>query len=361
VTQEPSAAPQQRLAMLDGLRFAAAAAVMLFHYTAAEKRLWGGNTSPVEFPGISAVSKYGYLGVELFFVISGFVILMTAYQRPIEAFVSSRVSRLFPAYWVAVIGTFVLQSFWSGDRSSTLLDALVNLTMLQGTAGVTNIQGAFWTLWYELKFYLLIGVFVTVGMTRRRVIAFGFLWPVLAQIAAATSTTFLSSLLMPAYSPYFAGGMFIYLLHRHGRDVVVWLGIAMNFVLCARQALVYAEKRSPEITGLQLDQMVVLALIAGIFAAIIVCSCTGWVARIQWRWLTWLGVLTYPVYLVHGQLGFFMIDVLHAGRNSYLVLGMAALASFVVAWLIHVLVEKPFQKPLRKAVLAALSRDHKAD
>ena len=66
---------------------------------------------------------------------------------------------------------------------------LVNLTMLQGAVDVTNIQGAFWTLWFELKFCLLIGVFIVVGMTRRRVIAFAFLWPLLGQIATATGTT----------------------------------------------------------------------------------------------------------------------------------------------------------------------------
>src|SRR4051812_19156660 len=107
-----------RLAALDGLRFLAALAVMFFHYTAAEKLLWG-NPSRLEFPTMNLLTRYGYLGVQLFFVISGFVILMTAYGRNVEEFVASRFSRLFPAYWVAVLGTFVLQSFWHGDREST--------------------------------------------------------------------------------------------------------------------------------------------------------------------------------------------------------------------------------------------------
>ncbi len=325
---------------------------MLFHYTAAEKLLWG-NPSRLEFPTINHVSRYGYLGVQLFFVISGFVILMTAYGRRIEDFVASRFSRLFPAYWVAVLGTFVLQSFWHGDRSSTALQTLVNLTMLQSAVGVPSIQGAFWTLWVELKFYLLIGVFVLVGMTRRRVIAFAFLWPLLAAIAAATHTSLLISLLVPSHAPYFAAGMLLYVAHRHGHNLLVWLGIAMNYVLCTLQAVRYGRERTPEVTGSQVNGLVVALIIAVIFVAVIACS-NGWLSRVEWRWLTVLGALTYPLYLVHGQLGFFVIDVLHESRNSYLVLALAMLSSVAVAALIHVLVERRLARPLRRAVARSL-------
>lgn len=342
-----------RLAALDGLRLLAALAVMFFHYTAAEKLLWG-NPSRLEFPTINLLSRYGYLGVQLFFVISGFVILMTAYGRRIEDFVASRFSRLFPAYWVAVLGTFVLQSFWHGDRESTALQSLVNLTMLQSAVGVPSIQGAFWTLWVELKFYLLIGLFVVVGMTRRRVIAFAFLWPVLAMIAARTHSPVLISLLMPSYAPYFAAGMLMYVAHRHGHNLLVWLGIAMNYVFCTLHAVKYARDRSPEITGSTFSGVAVALIIAAIFVAVIACS-NGWLSRVEWRWLTAAGALTYPVYLVHGQLGFFVIDVLHEGRNSYLVLAAALLTSLVVAWLIHTLVERPFARPLRRAILRSLT------
>ncbi|GAA1430768.1 acyltransferase [Microlunatus lacustris] len=342
-----------RLAALDGLRFVAAGAVMLFHYTAAEKLLWG-NPSRLEFPTMNLLTRYGYLGVQLFFVISGFVILMTAYGRRVQDFVASRVSRLFPAYWVAVVGTFLLQSFWHGDRESTALQALVNLTMLQGALGVPGVQGAFWTLWVELKFYLLIGLFVVVGMTRQRVIAFALLWPLLAKIADATDSAVLVSLLMPSHAPYFAAGMLMYVAHRHGHNLLVWLGIGVNYVLCVLQAVKYARDRSPEITGTEMSGVVVAALVTAMFAAVLLCS-NGWLSRIEWRWLTAVGALTYPVYLVHGQLGFFVIDVLHAGRNSYLVLAAAMVASFAVAWLIHTGVEKPFARPLRVAINRSLT------
>jgi peptidoglycan/LPS O-acetylase OafA/YrhL len=353
VHTEATTQRRPRLAALDGLRFVAAVAVMLFHYTAAEKLLWG-NPSRLEFPTMNLLTRYGYLGVQLFFIISGFVILMTAYGRSIEDFVASRFARLFPAYWVAVIGTFVLQSFWHGDRDSTALQALVNMTMLQSVVGIPGVQGAFWTLWVELKFYLLIGLFVVVGMNRARVIAFAFLWPLLAKIAAATDSPVLVSLLMPSYAPYFAAGMLMYVAHRHGHNLLVWLGIGTNYILCVLQAVRYARSRSVEIGGNEQSGVVVAALVAAMFLAVLVCS-NGRLSRIEWRWLTAVGALTYPVYLVHGQLGFFVIDVLHAGRNSYLVLAAAMLASFAVAWVIHRGVEKPLAKPLRTAIRRSLT------
>lgn len=99
----------------------------------------------------------------------------------------------------------------------------------------------------------------------------------------------------------------------------------MNYVFWTNQAVTYSIERAPKITGSDYNQTAVALIIAAMFAAVIACR-NGWLSRIEWRWLTWVGALTYPVYLVHGQLGFF------------------------VAWLIHVLVEKPFQGPMRRAI-----------
>src|SRR3954466_2589137 len=102
---------RSRLAALDGLRLLAAFAVLSFHYTGIRTPFWGA-PAHVVFPSLNQVTRYGYLGVELFFIISGFVILMTAYGRSIESFSASRVARLFPAYWTAILLTFLLQQYW---------------------------------------------------------------------------------------------------------------------------------------------------------------------------------------------------------------------------------------------------------
>ncbi|SDS65447.1 Peptidoglycan/LPS O-acetylase OafA/YrhL, contains acyltransferase and SGNH-hydrolase domains [Nocardioides scoriae] len=343
-----------RLAALDGLRLVAALAVLAFHYVGVKVPYWGVPSS-VEFPGLNEVARYGYLGVNVFFAISGFVILMTAYDRSIESFAASRVARLFPAYWAVVVMTAVLQQFWTEGRNPSFSDALVNLTMTQEAYDVVNVQGAFWTLWIELKFYLLIGTFILVGMTRRRVLAFAVLWPLLGQIAAVTGSGFLNSLLIPTYAPYFAAGMLLYLLFRERHDVTTWLALLLNWVLCVRQAMAYGDRAS-DLVGAPVVPLVSALVVTGGLLAILVCS-VGVVSRISWRWLTFAGALTYPLYLVHGQLGFFLIDTLQPDMGSYAVLAIATAASLVLAYLVHVVVEKPLSPRLRRAVAASLEQE----
>lgn len=348
--------PAPRLAALDGLRLVAALAVLAFHYTAINEEFWG-NAAGEEFPTLSLFSRYGYLGVQLFFIISGFVILMTAYGRSLPSFVASRISRLYPAYWAAVILTVILQAFWDGGRQVDAVDALMNLTMLQEAWDITNVQGAFWTLWVELKFYLLIGFLMVLGgLTRHRVLAFTLLWPVIAELTRATDAELLTSLLIPSWAPYFAGGMLLYLLHREGPDLLVGLGIGLNLILCVRQSARYGADQAPDHSSVDISITVVCVLVVLMFVVVHACA-SGVLSWMDWRWLTTAGALTYPLYLVHGQIGFFVIENLTGQVSSYVVLLAATAVSLTLAWLINRFVERPLHRPIRQRIRAALERE----
>jgi len=84
---------------LDLLRFLAALAVVLYHFT---YHLRDSETAVDLFPSIGRVGMHGYLGVNLFFMISGFVILWTARDRTPSGFVLSRITRLYPEFWIGV-------------------------------------------------------------------------------------------------------------------------------------------------------------------------------------------------------------------------------------------------------------------
>ena len=89
-----------RIYEMDVLRISGALVVIMYHYT-FRGLILNGERIPL-FPAIEVVTKYGYLGIGLFFMISGFVILFSALNKSPLEFVISRIDRLYPVYWVAV-------------------------------------------------------------------------------------------------------------------------------------------------------------------------------------------------------------------------------------------------------------------
>ena len=98
----PASAAKPRLRVLDGLRILAAVVVLSAHYV--HPAIWGADNAEL-FGPLATASRYGWLGVELFFMISGFVICMSAWGRPLGSYLRSRVIRLGPAYWFCVLAT----------------------------------------------------------------------------------------------------------------------------------------------------------------------------------------------------------------------------------------------------------------
>ncbi|SFT43264.1 Acyltransferase family protein [Geodermatophilus amargosae] len=161
-----------RLRALDGLRFVAAAAVVAFHFTGRDNPGWGESVREA-FPTLSRLTVYGGFGPYLFFMISGFVVLMSAWGRPVPAFLASRIGRLYPAYWAAVV--LIAAVLWVAPVVPTwselgLPGMVLNLTMLQSAFGVAHLDGVFWTLWVELAFYVLLALLGLAGFTRDRLL-----------------------------------------------------------------------------------------------------------------------------------------------------------------------------------------------
>ena len=158
------------------LDFFATISVVLFHYSF--NGISNGKISSVTADiDLIQFTKYGYLGVEFFIMISGFVILASVGNRSAGAFAFSRCLRLFPAYWVSVTITAIFALYFGGELMSvSLAKVLLNYTMLQSFIGVSHVDRVYWTLVYELKFYALIFVFILVGV-QRLVERFFVVWP----------------------------------------------------------------------------------------------------------------------------------------------------------------------------------------
>ncbi|RCG20220.1 acyltransferase [Sphaerisporangium album] len=341
---------------MDGLRLLAALMVCFYHYTGRSgqiAQIWG--QSPKElFPtALWTSASYGSLGVQIFFVISGFVICMSSWGRTLGDFFRSRVARLYPAYWVAIAlvtaACFVLPSVSEPLR---LHEILVNLTMLQQPTGVNRVLAVCWTLWVEMRFYLLFALFVIwKGATYRRVVIFCCLWTVATGLAQVADNALLSEIVMQDYAPFFVGGLALYLIHRYGGDLLSWGIVAVSWMLGQYYATITLW--DPAVTKVfhMRSPYLILLVVTFAFASVAVVA-MGWLRWANWRWLTFAGALTYPFYLVHEHLGWFAITVLHRrlhlGAVPTLVASIASM--LVIAWLVHRLVERPLGPRLKRAL-----------
>jgi peptidoglycan/LPS O-acetylase OafA/YrhL len=356
--QEPrpsrSATRRPRLYALDGLRFLAAAGVVLYHFTARWSQVWGQDPGTV-FPHLGHVAMYFSLGPELFFVISGFVILMTAWGRDVPHVVASRVARLYPGYWLAVIATSVLLLWiWPQGKNITPGESLVNLTMLQSLFGVRNVDGVYWTLFVELRFYVLMIAFVAWGITRRRILWFCALWPLAAQAALALGWQPVSLVLIDKYAPYFAGGMLLYLLHRQGHARAPWLLLGLNVALALANNVPWQMHALRANTIFAPNPWILAAVTVACFAAVAAVALTR-LQHVRWSGLVPLGALTYPLYLIHEYWGWWAIGQLAPHANRWVVLAAAIALALALAWGLHQ-VEKRVGPPMRRAIEAALRR-----
>ncbi|MET7378191.1 acyltransferase [Streptomyces sp. NPDC005526] len=344
-----------RLRSLDGLRLLAALMVCLYHFTGRGGTIsasW--HQSPGRmFPTLSQAAVYGCLGVQFFFVISGFVICMSSWGRDLGAFFRSRVARLYPAYWVALLlvggASLVLPVVLRPVRFD---EFLVNLTMLQQPMGVPRVLGVCWTLWAEVRFYALFALFVVWrGVTYRRVVMFCAVWTLACALTQIAHNPVLDQLVMPEYAPFFVGGLALYLVHRFGSSLLLWGIVAISWLLGQHWATV--ELWHPGARGDIPRSPWAIQLVVALAFASVAAVAMGWTRWVKGRWLTVAGALTYPFYLVHEHLGWVVIRVLHRrfGLHPYLTLLLAVAGLLGLAWLIHRFVERPLGPRLKRALV----------
>ncbi|MGW0768419.1 acyltransferase family protein [Streptomyces sp. NPDC002676] len=353
---------ETRLRALDGLRLIAALMVAAYHYGGRDGEIstaWGSSPRQ-QFPKLHEFFAYGCLGVEVFFVISGFVICMSGWGRTLRSFFASRASRLLPAYWVAVIlvaAVFALPVV--AFKAVSPSDALVNLTMLQMPLGADRVLGVCWTLWVEVRFYALFAVCIVLpGANRQRIILFCAGWTLAAAIAQAANEPLLNLVLMPQYASYFIGGIGLYLIHRDRHDAYAWGIVGVSWLIGQHYAVADLwHKPNPAFFSYRSSFVIILIVTLGYLA--VAAIALGWLNWANWRWLSVAGALTYPFYLIHEHLGWVVIKAYHRTLHipSYATFLGAVATMLLLAWLMCRFVEKPLGSRLRRALTARKPAD----
>ncbi|KAB8195224.1 acyltransferase family protein [Nonomuraea phyllanthi] len=345
-----------RLAELDLLRFLAALAVLAFHYLVAYASVWGDRPAEL-FPALAPIAGLGILGVELFFIISGFVILMTVWGRGLGAFARSRLVRLYPAYWLSLIAVAAVYGLTGAKALNPKLspgEYLVNATMFQRLFKVTDASGVYWSLWAELRFYLLMAILVIIGVTYGRVLTFTGVW-----LAAALGVKLLAAaelydddvvreIVMPDYAPYFAAGMALYLIHKHGGSWLPWLYVAAGYGLSIDSALARVARRV-DAAGFKNMPVTDVSVVIAITLIFVVMSlmALGLIRLKPSRTLTALGGITYPLYLFHSVVAVAVIPLLTGHLPPWATAIVTALTAAALSYLVYSFAERPIQRLLK--------------
>lgn len=342
----------RRLKELDLLRFLAAVAVVFFHY--AFRGYAKGDMSVMPYPLLAEPAKYGYLGVELFFMISGFVILMTASSNNLKAFFISRVVRLCPAFWVCCTLTFLITLAIGQPRfTADVYQYLINLTFLSDLMGVPPIDGVYWSLFVEIKFYLMISILL--GFKKiEKIETCLVLWLLISATAEVLAFEKLRSILITDYAAYFVAGATFYLIWAKGFTTTRILLLAGALALAFYTAIVWAallETKYPT----EFSPLIVCGMISLFFVTflLITTNKTAAIGALNW---TALGALTYPLYLLHQMIGFMIFNVAYPAVNPHLLLWSTIALMIGASHLIHVKIEAPVARLMKRSLSFSLSR-----
>jgi peptidoglycan/LPS O-acetylase OafA/YrhL len=335
-----------RIRELDLLRFIAAALVVVYHYVYAGPVSGEANIDGFHF--LRGMAKYGHTGVYLFFLISGFVIIMSIKGANLRAFIASRCSRLYPAFWVCCTLTFLVVVVANDPRhSATIGQYLVNLTMLSRFLGVTSIDGAYWSLYVEIGFYVLAAAIVVLKLKGRLPYVMAA-WLAVAALARVVTLPGSDTLLLASYASFFVGGAMLYLIWEKGGSPLLWGIVGLSWAL----SMVHAVRLSKTLSNDFHDHHsapinAVLFTLAYVALALIATGHTGWFARQDFKTL---GALTYPLYLIHQRIGYIVFDKLGTHLNNTLLVLMMMAAAMGIAWLVNRFVERPLAPWMRRVI-----------
>lgn len=329
---DPSSAP--RVVELDALRGLAALAVVGFHYTTQYEQFYGHQPAlPVSF-------GFGNYGVQLFFLISGFVIFMTLERtRTALDFVVSRFSRLFPAYWAAIlVSATAIYAIGMPSQQLPWQDIALDFTMIQDILGGRHLDGSYWTLEVELFFYVQMLFWFSMGLLARiRWIILA--WLVLA-VAYGLATKFdrhfsywTRELLILRHIPFFALGILFYRIRTYPAE---WrIDAALVVLTLASIAIAYPSE---------------YAIVGLVCTAIFTAFVRGGLVWLRAAPFAFFGTISYSLYLLHQAIGFSLIwQFERIGVGSMFAAMLAVLVVIALATLLTFFVERPALRLIRDA------------
>ncbi len=322
---------------LNYIRAIGAILVMLYHYTTRYLDVVYNMGAENSHTGV----WWGCWAVSIFFILSGFLTVANVKDSLTpKTFAIKRITRLYPTYWIAVILTTVVTYMTNSILKIDLVSTMLNFTMLQGFAGIPNVDGAYWTLRFELWFYVIITF--TLFFRKRNYTILSTVWIALIlsqnivfgvlgidNIIKSISTIFL----MSDWASTFIIGMSLYAISKNRKAWLSYVNLILSFVI--------------EYNLRPMNRFFFTVLITLFIYVLIEKK-----VKIKHdKILNFFAGISFPLYLIHQKIGYVIISYFEKiiGGGMYLGVVAAVCVSISLAYLIHRFVEIPIVHLLKKA------------
>lgn len=333
-----------RLSELDALRGIAAIVVVLFHFS-----MNGRETYPF--------FRFGTTGVDLFFIISGFVIMMSLEKiRFGYEFVINRFCRLFPTYWACVTVTLIIimcaKPYYGHPMIIPWEQYFGNMTMFQFYLGYEDLDGPYWTMIVEMLFYLVMLILFYARALKSSVFILSAVvisMTLLLDDYRGDKITWDLLIHFPLmqFLPLFLGGIVFYKLYNQKKKNVLYILLALGCYLLQALLYKYSGRSYGHISHPEYKLML------GIYFLLFFLFIFNKLKFIVNKYTLFLGKISFALYLTHQYLGAtWLIPMLTDNGVNFLIASflIALPACLLLAFLITYFVEIPAQKRLKPAL-----------
>lgn len=334
---------------LNWLRGISAILVVLFHYTVRYEEILDLTLNwSIRF-------KNGGKMVVVFFILSGFLgVFNLKEDETIKKYLKKRILRLYPIYWICMAFTISIMLFFFPyyrnlpDSSIEIKDILYNVTMLQGLFLKPSIDGAYWTLAIEIRFYLFVAIIILLKQNKnidkwlKYWLRISFLIILVQKMEILNIEiyhkfiTILSHIVCPKYCPVFIIGAYLALYFKNSNkknlinllEALLTCGLIFNFkyMLIIIITIIYIlfiiffrkeKKYLKLITVLEKKFFFIFSFIA---------------------------YISYPLYLLHQHIGFAIIwNIQRRGWSNEIII----IVPIVIVLLLSFIIQKTVDRILK--------------
>ncbi len=324
--------------------------VVLFHYTMSRDQ------ADLGF-------KLGTTGVDLFFIISGFVILMSLeHIERSRQFIINRVSRLYPTYWACVTITFLvllMDAIYKGSYGDVSIPQFLgNMTMFQFYLGISDLDAPYWTMILEMIFYIFmmilfhfkvlkrlneIGILMTISIALMVHFQFDNIW---------VRRLFYWIPFLQFWPLFFMGTLFYKLITKNVNQFRYY-GMAVVCLFSQIVLFKHSGRSNHFIDSWEYALMLLL------YFSLFVLFVRGRLKFVINKPLLFLGKISFALYLIHYMISCrFIIPILTEEMNLsfWLSSAVALFCSIILAVGITYFIEVPYSKKMRTKLYQLYNR-----